>query len=86
MIEQFVVVALAVFRLTRLLIVDSITDPIRDYFTRWEFTDELLACPWCTSIWLSVPAAAMFWLWPELTYWLSLPFAFSAVAGLLSRD
>lgn len=80
------VVALAVFRITRLLVVDSITDPLRDFASRWWFTDELLSCPWCTSFWVGLGATIVYALSPDVAFWLSLPFAFSAVAGLLSTD
>lgn len=81
-----IVVALAVFRVTRLLVVDSITDPIRDFFSRWTFTDELVGCPWCTGFWVGLAATIVYAVSPEVAFWLSLPFAFSAVAGLLSFD
>lgn len=74
------------FRITRLLVVDSIADPIRNLASRWEFTDELIACPWCTSFWVGLAATGVYALSPEAAFWLSLPFAFSAVAGLLSFD
>lgn len=81
-----IVVGLAVFRVTRLLVVDSITDPIRDFFAQWTFTDELLACPWCAGFWVGVGATIVYAVNPDVAFWLSLPFAFSAVAGLLSFD
>jgi Protein of unknown function (DUF1360) len=54
-------------RLTRLVTVDSITDPIRtkteaavkDKASRkiWHWFDDLINCPWCVSIWVGVPSA-----------------------------
>lgn len=40
----------------------------------------VLICPLCVSPYMGVIATGMFLLIPEITFWLSVPFAFSAVA------
>lgn len=57
----------AVARLTRLVTADKITEPLRDWtLARWARLDRtkepsglayLVTCPWCVSIYLSVPIA-----------------------------
>jgi len=76
-----------VFRVTRLLTTDDVLTVPREWVhVRGGWWSRVLDCDWCTSMYVGTAAALVFWLWPEVTYWLSLPFAFSAVAGLLSRD
>lgn len=86
---QFVILALAVFRVTRLLIEDSILEPLRERTTfqldpRNKFR-ELLECPWCLGMWISFAAAGLVLLWPAVITWLALPFALSAVVGLIAE-
>ena len=56
---NFLLMALAIFRLVRLFTYDHITDFIRDWF-RYAPRDSffgtmgaLLNCPWCTGLWFS---------------------------------
>ena len=45
---------------------------------------ELLTCDWCLSIWVGIGAAAAHYLYPEITFWVSLPLALSFVAAWLN--
>lgn len=86
---QFVILALAVFRVTRLLIEDSILEPIRELTTfrlspQNKFR-ELIECPWCLGMWLSFATAGLVLLRPVIITWLALPFALSAVVGLIAE-
>lgn len=87
---SLIVGALAVARLTRLLVQDQITVRYRQWVVkRWgenSMPSYLVHCPWCTSIWVAavvMPPAA---IWPNK--WtlavLSIPMA-SLVTGLISR-
>ena len=111
---EFLVVALAVFRVSRLIVSDTILDTPRLWIlTRYPASDtvfvdwrddlfwvekvggwmaikphligELISCVWCTGFWISVIAVAAWWQSPEVAWWLALPFALSAVAGLLEE-
>lgn len=41
---------------------------------------ELFLCVWCMSMWLGIAAATFTYLWPDVAFWLALPFAFSFFA------
>lgn len=49
------------------------------------FTEDMATCPWCLSVWVSAPVAALAWLWGE-TVWFAVPAAAltaSYLTGLL---
>ena len=84
----FVILGLATFRITRLLTRDTIFDTPRNRF--WDrFPPEssklgyLFTCEWCLSVWV---ASLLFIsaIISTVTVWLMVPFALSAVAGLLT--
>lgn len=80
---------LAVYRLTRLVTVDTITDPWRSWltgaFTGWLI--ELLVCGWCLSVWIAAGVVVLTWLFPLQWAWVALALAASAIAGqLLHRE
>jgi Protein of unknown function (DUF1360) len=88
LILSLVVAALAVTRLTRLLVEDRITVKFRQrVLKRWgeeSLPSYFIHCPWCMSIWVAaliMPVAA---IWPN--QWviaiLAIPAA-SLVAGLV---
>jgi hypothetical protein len=59
------ITALAVMRVTRLIVLDQITMPIRSWVvTRngdtgwWTF---LLHCPLCASVWIAAAVAPLYW-------------------------
>ena len=74
--------ALAVWRLTRLATRDTITARPRDWATgRSRFLEGLLACPWCTSVWVAAGVVAARRLVPGLWEPVAEVLAASAVAG-----
>lgn len=64
---------LALMRVTRLINADEITDPIRLAIMRrtgpeskWSY---FVQCPWCVSMWLGVPTAALMVWWMDASWW-----------------
>jgi hypothetical protein len=39
-----------------------------------------ITCVWCNSVWIGGVLAAVYWLAPDVAFWLALPFALSAGA------
>lgn len=90
LITSLVVAALAVARLTRLLVSDKITVGIRQWvITKWgpdSWGAKLILCSWCTSIWVAVPVMPVAVLFPNrwVIAVLAIPAA-SYVAGFLAN-
>lgn len=89
---EFLILSLAVWRITALLVYDKIAQPLRD-LAKVEFLDEtdtpitfwgrILSCFWCTSIVVAfVILPLTFW---RLWKWALLPFAASGAAILLNH-
>jgi hypothetical protein len=83
---------LAVHRLTRLLIEDEITQPLRDWIdppseepiqeqTRLGY---FITCPWCVSVWVAAGWAVLTAACPGVTAAAGAALAWSSVTGLLS--
>lgn len=94
---RWIVDALAVWRLTRLLTIDGITEPMRDWLTEWTETGpqspakekiaELAGCPHCVSVWAAlgvVYAARRTPWWPVMADALALAAVSSLIAD--ARD
>lgn len=81
----FVLLALAAFRVYRLLAADALLDRPRDWVTArvGEKAELFVVCPWCLGFWV----AAGWWLaWAASPHWtvvVAAPFALSAVVALL---
>jgi hypothetical protein len=81
-----IIVALAAYRITRLIVTDAILDAPRN----WLFTHsptkiaELLDCPHCVGVWVGGVAAVFYLVARVVTVWLALPFAFAAVVSLVA--
>lgn len=86
-----VILALAVFRMYRLIAEDDILDRPRDWFLdrleeeRLEKLDKLITCPWCLGFWLSVAAWGLWLLAPSWTVGLAFPWALSAAVALIAK-
>lgn len=69
LITSLVVAALAVARLTRLLVSDKITIRIRQWVVTKYGADSmpstLIHCAWCVSIWISIPVMPVAALFPN---------------------
>jgi hypothetical protein len=93
----FVLLALASYRLWRLLAEDDLLDRPRRWALRlgdWEDGQpvpdgyrikwgEFLACPWCAGFWIAVGWWAAWLAWDD-TLALAVPFALSAILGLVN--
>lgn len=88
-----VFVTFAVARLTRLITTDFIMLPFRRWIVNRTGEESKITysihCSWCTSMWLSFPAAIL-WavlMLPLNQWWVAIPaaLAMSYVTGLLSQ-
>jgi len=89
--QEFAVLALAAYRLFRLLAWDTLTRPLRE---RWFGPDDaevlagyayLVRCPWCLGAYVSVLVCVGWWIAPTATLYLAVPAAVSTLVGLLSK-
>lgn len=82
----FIIDALAVARLSRLVTTDTITSRSRLWLAKR--TDRLalwLACPWCISVWVAAAVVTATVLIPAVWVYIAAVLAFSYVAGFLSE-
>jgi len=86
----FVVLALGAFRITRLIVVDTILDDAREATVGRLDPDgklaELFGCPWCIGFWICIVIAIIWMLAPINTERVMLPFALSAIVGLVATN
>lgn len=79
--------ALAVYRLTRLVTTDVLTAPPREWVqARYDRLGYLVGCDWCSSMWVAPGPVLLAALAPEAAWtlvMLGIP-ALSAVAGIVS--
>lgn len=54
-------------RLTRLITLDTITQPIRDRLSG--FLAALVECPWCSGVWTAVAVGLSWMWWSDQTWW-----------------
>lgn len=83
--------ALATYRVWRLIAVDQITEPIRARFIfrdgrLWQWVADLVGCPWCLGWWLSGVASVAYVMVLGLGWWWVVLWpAVSCVGGFLHR-
>lgn len=88
---EFALLALAAFRLTRLIGWDVFppVERVRDRVTRWSgeagLVTELLACPFCLGAWISLAVYLAWWAAPRPTLAVATVAALSAVVGLVAK-
>ena len=86
---ELTILSLAVYRVTRLIVTDSILDPLREKVLK-KFNPQrssigyLLTCTWCMSLWVSLPTALFYAYHPSITLLVGCIFALSAVASLIT--
>jgi hypothetical protein len=87
------VYALAVYRLTRLLIADQVLEPLRTGILVWAQPEQgrqrpmlayFVTCPWCVSMWVAAGWLLLASLAGPVAWYLGAALAFSAITGLLA--
>lgn len=85
------ILALAVFRVYRLIAEDDIADRPREWLLakleeeRLEELDKLITCPWCLGFWLSALTWVSWLLIPGWTVGVAFPWALSAAVALVAK-
>jgi len=86
---NFIILGLAVYRATRVIVEDSILDKFRKAVWK-KFPPAnggigyLLTCYWCTSFWISSLVVTSYIIVPIATTAVCMIFALSAVAGIVT--
>lgn len=84
--KELVLDTIAVYRLTKLIIEDKLTEPVRDLvfdkFPQGGMMRYLITCPWCISIWAGIVVFGLRKVSPETATYLSSILAASAVTGI----
>lgn len=93
----FFLLALASFRLWRIVAVDTITEPIRNRVYRLEDfqagreemyrtkLDEFVSCPWCFGWWVVLAWWGAWQVWEFGVEVVSVPLAISTAVGFLAK-
>lgn len=74
----------AIARVTRFVVDDTLFEPVRTAVGKrggrrfFAWLADLMACSWCTSIWVSAAAAVAHWLWHDTTAYLYVVAALTA--------
>lgn len=73
----------AVYRLSRLIVEDRITDELREYIHEHlpSEVSYLFNCPWCISIWAAIAIITLRKINPEIADYLSTILTASAITG-----
>lgn len=86
---EFVILALGVFRLTRIVTTDVVLNKLRERVWK-KYPPEnggigyLITCDWCSSIWTASLVAVMYTIFPVPVFAVMCVLALSAVAGALT--
>lgn len=85
---DLVILALGVYRLTRLVTTDTLLEGARErVWRRWPPSTKrgyVITCDWCTSMWISAPVVLMYSIYPTATVYVCATFALSAAAGIIA--
>jgi hypothetical protein len=85
---HFLILTLAIYRLTRLVIEDTVLEKVRDKI--WSRFPEshgigyLITCYWCTGFWVSSLVVISYIIVPVPALAISSILAFSSAAGLIA--
>lgn len=78
-----VLLMLASFRLTHLIVFDSIAEPLRAPLEGKKFWGDLIGCYWCSGFWVSLALVIGYTMWPAVFHPLVLVLAVAGGAALL---
>ncbi len=83
--------ALALARLTRLIVADRLTDFLRVWAYRRSkgaetYLTYFLQCPWCVSMWLGFGTAWVIWWHPAPVLYILAALAASYLVGLMASN
>jgi hypothetical protein len=85
---EFIILALAAYRLTHLITTDAIADGFRSkIWSKWPPSTKLgylITCNWCTGFWVSIFLVIFVGILPQVAFVVSLMLAISAAIGLIS--
>jgi hypothetical protein len=85
---ELIVLALAVYRVCRLIIEDTVTERLREaVWSRFDASrgiGYLITCYWCTGFWVASLLVLLFIIGPVPTMAASLVLALSALAGIIA--
>jgi hypothetical protein len=88
-LSDFILMALAVFRLTRLFTYDSITAFIRGWFAGADpeslpgTLGTLINCPWCTGLWFALLVLFFYFALPTIAWYAILMLALAAAGSFI---
>jgi len=85
----FIILALAIFRLTRVIVADEIFSDIRNKIWKKFRPDKtyigfFFTCEWCVSMWVALPTVVFYAINPSITLLVGCIFALSAVSSLIT--
>jgi hypothetical protein len=86
---NFIILGLAVYRATRLIVEDTVLDPFRKkVWKKFKPADGgigyLITCYWCVSFWVASLVVISYIIVPIAVTAVCMIFALSAVAGLIT--
>jgi hypothetical protein len=85
----FVILALAAFRVTRVITTDTVFESVRERiwkkFSPSKGFGYLITCDWCTGFYVSIAFVLAYLLVPVIVYVVSLVLSISAIIGLLAN-
>ena len=87
---EFVIVALAVFRITRFVTTDTVFNRLREWVWKKHPPENggigyLLTCNWCSSIWVALPVVLVYSANQNVTFSVACVFALSAITGIIAE-
>lgn len=74
---------LASYRLTHLLVFDKIAEPIRERFPGHGHVAYMIRCYWCVGVWVSGGLIGLYALAPSVGRWVILIFAVAGAQAAL---